>query len=1164
MATGTAAGPSAGPSAGPGPVSQPAVYDWSLIEQAIDSIRDQDIPVREESRARIKPSFKDQKKNKRKTKDGTWVTVEHIPPWTDPVWQDLEPILIKQGKDTVSMRREPMATLRPALREGDKKKKPTIYAQRFGINSQARPIGRSRMSPTRSTSRKVDTPFPGKKYIDMADVEEKARELGGMGNFIDFLAKHKGQDNQDVYYYMKKLIAMMHDDADYQRIFYPEFTTDERERSGLVVMANHIRASDMSLDSDLTGPLHPLVERHRWVEWLEDRGEWSGDMLPMYWFDLFGATGELSAPALQLVSRVLRGGHPFWRAVLDIYSRRPITMPGRDGRDPAKRQADGPLMQLKTDFDPATLGPDAMAAKNGGYDSVTSVKGFLNDRLTICIRSGHRMNDDRPEYNIKHTYGQAVKKLSSDAAKAHIRIQIAAEALWPLLVPVFNQAEKAACCLMLASTILHELAHAAHFASGLLCRHADAPPADLPRQLQGLNDAARRALRKLFETGHMDWEEPYWDDEPVAELGWAFEKQLWGGGPLPENSDNCARPWKLPLFQAMAVDVCLERWPGPGERQRQGKSEQILLTPPLPIEKYMSFVPLEKPIRLFKEEFWSEAWPKYGHRALNLYDGGQISVLTRGQRPAPAGVYHLFGRQDGRLMMIALSRLEQAGYPIVHMYLTQMILDRLQPATAMQKWRYLSNVWPLRSAQLSKLLAAFNTQSVLGSQACQKLVAPNSTRAVKTTASADMKKAMDSAIGTITDIHNLLVEEIQQAQIHVREFLTASVGLRQELYKLGGLQLYQLLHDDLEETIDNVAKHINAILDCVKRLGEPTDLEPLAVKLRVAASELARTETLCRDTSKFLKPGTRYLTYTGQVFGQGHQSLEAIGHSQWLKRVETLEKLAAKEILLAPPVVRDVIEKFFDVTGFSRPPDPPASDSEEVANIEAEIKSMVANRSFGKTPSRWDATAKVFESVRPAIPLIGPEGRSKLTTYPYGSGPFWSGLPGSKAPSVSSVAASQKWYDELDKWGVRAPSYSQDVESKVEKELQDKGVTDDMIQKFFGATAYKQSLMNPDQAAKDRLRDQRQLQQSLKKSQGQTDGSPGKQTGGSPGKQTGGSPGKQTGGSPGKQTGESLDRQTATGLGKQTGRSRRKHTSRSPGKQANKSPAEHGDRATGK
>ncbi|KAK0717938.1 hypothetical protein B0T26DRAFT_309272 [Lasiosphaeria miniovina] len=627
-------------------------------------------------------------------------------------------------------------------------------------------------------------------------------------------------------------------------------------------------------------------------------------------------------------------------------------------------------MQLKTDFDAATLGPDATEAKNGGYDSVASVNGFLNDRLSICIRSGHRMSDDMPEYNFKHIYGQASTRLPSDATKAYIRIQIAAEALWPLLVPVFNQAEKVACCLMLASTILHELAHAAHFAGGLLCRHADAPPADLPRQLQGLNDAARRALKQLFKTGHMGWQEPYWDDEPVAELGWAFEKQLWGGGALPENSDNCARPCygRRRLFGELAGSR-------PASESRQKRAD--IAHPPLPIETYMSFVPLEKPIRFFKEELWSEAWPKYGHRALNLYDGGQISVLTRRQRPASADVYRAFGHQDGRLMMAALSRLEQAGYPIVHMYLTQMILDRLQPATAMRKWRYLSNVWPLRSAQLNKLLAVFNTQSILGSRACLKLVALNSTRAVKTTASADMKKAVDSAIGTITDIHNFLVEEIQQAQIHVREFLTASVGLRQDLYKLGGLQLYQVLHDDLEETIDYVVKHINAILGCVERLRGPIDLKPLAVKLRVAASELARTGTLCRDTSKFLKPGTRYLTDTGQVFDQGHQSLETVGHSQWLKRVEILEKMAAKEILLAPPVVRGLIEKFFDVTGFSRPPDPPASASEEVANIKAKIKSMVANRSFGKTPSRWDATAKVFESVPPAIPLIGPEGRCK-------------------------------------------------------------------------------------------------------------------------------------------------------------------------------------------
>ncbi|KAI6716060.1 hypothetical protein JHW43_001444 [Diplocarpon mali] len=90
------------------------------------------------------------------------------------------------------------------------------------------------------------------------------------------------------------------------------------------------------------------------------------------------------------------------------------------------------------------------------------------------------------------------------AAPSTIMINIALEIIQPLLTLDLNAAEKMACQFKIATTLVHETAHAVW--------------------------AYRVMMTSQFDD--MADVEPYFENEVLAELGWSLEDKLWGGEPM--------------------------------------------------------------------------------------------------------------------------------------------------------------------------------------------------------------------------------------------------------------------------------------------------------------------------------------------------------------------------------------------------------------------------------------------------------------------------------------------------------------------------------------------------------------------------------------------------------------------------------------------------------
>ncbi|PBP19973.1 hypothetical protein BUE80_DR009195 [Diplocarpon rosae] len=100
------------------------------------------------------------------------------------------------------------------------------------------------------------------------------------------------------------------------------------------------------------------------------------------------------------------------------------------------------------------------------------------------------------------------------AAPSIIMVNLALELIQPLLALDLNAAEKMACQFKIATTLLHETAHAV-WAYRMMANSEFDDTADF---------------------------EPYFEDEILAELGWSLEDKLWGGEPMdilpPEYSNG--------------------------------------------------------------------------------------------------------------------------------------------------------------------------------------------------------------------------------------------------------------------------------------------------------------------------------------------------------------------------------------------------------------------------------------------------------------------------------------------------------------------------------------------------------------------------------------------------------------------------------------------------
>lgn len=178
-------------------------------------------------------------------------------------------------------------------------------------------------------------------------------------------------------------------------------------------------------------------------------------------------------PALQLVTRILNSRPPLWQAILDIYTTRIVD----DQRDPRLWAPEGSEDanyerhqtvaeprpgKLVCVYDGSGINEPALSTllqtiQATGYRSERHIEEYLNGHVCWEVTTGFQFSCENPDFSMRNPVTWGMTSVNYPTSRV-IEIEIAAEAIWPLLVDDFTKAEKAVASFSLACIMLHELA----------------------------------------------------------------------------------------------------------------------------------------------------------------------------------------------------------------------------------------------------------------------------------------------------------------------------------------------------------------------------------------------------------------------------------------------------------------------------------------------------------------------------------------------------------------------------------------------------------------------------------------------------------------------------------------------------------------------------------
>ncbi|KAI8276035.1 hypothetical protein K4K60_008125 [Colletotrichum sp. SAR11_57] len=340
---------------------------------------------------------------------GRWNYIEFIPEWNDPLW--VEPQLEIDEEDPHKRLVRPkdlLRYLRPAQRPEDQIRKPTAMALRFGIFPM-RQDGRSRMTPTRSTFRQFAINGTANK-ISGEDVAREAEELAknwGDDSVEALLERYasldpsgKGRLSEESAFVLNAMTSMQ-EDEDWQRILFLGATTNE-----------------------------------------SDDYVW-----------------ECLQPALVLASRMLfylEGHDPFWKALCDVWNRMPVPE-SRDDR-PQDQRDRWPMFTFSRN--PDSLPPGGQPFIPPEYyqllDPIETTANVLNDWLVLNVTSTFHTENEAE--------GQPLNGITFAEDDGTIRTCLGADDIYPLLVQEYTTDERLVFSFRVATTLVHEIAHAVTYA----------------------------------------------------------------------------------------------------------------------------------------------------------------------------------------------------------------------------------------------------------------------------------------------------------------------------------------------------------------------------------------------------------------------------------------------------------------------------------------------------------------------------------------------------------------------------------------------------------------------------------------------------------------------------------------------------------------------------
>ncbi|KAK8052200.1 hypothetical protein PG993_003585 [Apiospora rasikravindrae] len=909
-----------------------------------------------------RPPITNQKPPPKQPGDGSWNFVLYIPEWTDPAWDPNWERVYGSNQKKPRFQRDVLQNLRPALRAEDAPRNPTPYARRWGMPSD-RTDGRSRTSPTFSRTRdfsagihdtivtrvmddamrarcreetlkRIDqgtTAYRGdgiapeiveeyRKFLQIPSQEEIRNGAVGVGKPFERYIETLPPAVRELY---RGLIDDVLEDEDYQRLLFYDMTSDEMYRNNIFTTSDDEKYSLSEI------PLHPLIAKGKWEDTL-----YKGAMseYPRLVYDFWGNREEYDVhrnpniwaalqPALQLVTRVLQTDPMFWRSLKDLRTRRKID-PRLDPRDPDEQPTPFlPKMisldeipqpgdrRYQADFDLRWQQLEDLA--NAGFDFASHIDRLLLNTIELGIGPGYVGDGGKPS---SFVYGRTGLIVAGPDSKIHINIS--AELIWPLLVPMYSSSEKLCASYIVATTLLHELMHATNYAIDLMClkEYSLYDQTQSRQQSDALN--AWWVVATDVECGRG---EPWWRDDMRCELGWAFEREFWGdsataltaGGTVYRLSKHIAN---LPL--AIITERHHSTISGEGNDSLVGH---------YPVEDYYRPVSIDYYAKFFTDAFWQVEWPRHGFAAFKRLppERQNLCLMLPAYFPEKA-MQSMFGSETWSFFRHVIRSLRRVGLSILAEYLNQVVWEvrgyhslRNRWLLDMNTWQYDDNRWKeivdslddIADDVKNKWLAVSSPTEVLYNDWKSDKLPPYPDQQewaqIMQNQFMDLTKDGGAYFTQIETMHRAIQEELRGMERMVYEFLTVRKSQRKFIYKP------ETDADPLISLVNQMTKRKDDIDDHQDKLD---DLQACAV----LASETDRITRWCA----WLDQDSQRLNHLGNLVLEEWQfeddqakalreAFNSVPSALYEKRSLRLQKLAMKEYTFLDHRIRDTVDEFW-------------------------------------------------------------------------------------------------------------------------------------------------------------------------------------------------------------------------------------------------------------
>ncbi|KAI0110631.1 hypothetical protein F4776DRAFT_667507 [Hypoxylon sp. NC0597] len=670
---------------------------------------------------------------------GGWDHVWYIPEWSHP---DFAPDRMRTytGNMKYIGTSDPLTGMRSALRPEDLAKNPSPWATRFGIHPDELG-GRSRLSPTLAPSRDPSEDFWNQvnllsederkeavrltretaeqhniklpdepDYIDPQIMEHLLSQHGLMSgdelkqNLQNVIGKDVDVPNLEVFVdelnarnpliykthhnYLHKALK----DQEFQRLVLRDWTSDEIVASKSFDMSNDVYC-------DLPDEIHPLFDRDRWVS---RRHKGTTAFSPRFLYNLGGVREEWDVetndrlwkalqPALRLATKVINSNHPVFQALLDLRTRQPV-----DKEFDQRAKPSTPFLTKIVPIDEMDVSrtyPEIRRLDGWRYSWPDNIMRVLNDTLLLDIGSCWIEPEKNSKGEVQESdiviYG-STRIEGAREVNSTIIMNIAAEILWPLLIPGYSESEKMTASFAAASTILHEFAHAINYAIHFLTTK---PSCSLEIDRDSPIGIYVRKLSKILWDVESSGGEHYWKDEGVTELGFTAETQLWGAPTL-----NTLNNYMLYSARYMcSLPLILEYHPVPMAKAplRPGETGHgAYKNPPHPVENYQVLIPIGYMAKFFTQKFWNEDHQRYGPEALKMLlpDSPYKMTVTPTYIPSELTL-RAFGQPAWEFVDYIVRFLVGNDFTILSEYISRAVHQALGADIFVDRWTHEVENW---------------------------------------------------------------------------------------------------------------------------------------------------------------------------------------------------------------------------------------------------------------------------------------------------------------------------------------------------------------------------------------------------------------------------------------------------------------------------------------